>query len=680
MRKTAFFLVTALFTLALKAQEPKNVILYIGDGFGLAPKVAARMAMGQGQDGKRYTMDPGFQVLNLDKLRYNASLTTHSLNSWITDSAPGATVYAAGEKGKIDNEVLSLDPANGQPLETILEHAKKQGYAVGVVTSTRVTHATPAAFTSHIWYRDLEDYIAAQQISSDSVQYAEIFNAATKSEMRYRYERDWTLPKPKRGVEVDVILGGGARHYLPRGGASPYATVKDSKGNAVINKATGKEVVFSGGRADGVDLVEIAKIRGFAFVNSRDALLNIDLNQFKPGGKEKLLGLFHGSHVSYQQDRLQQTQTGGDGLSWEPSLADMTRIAIEVLKRKGGSKGFFLMVEGGRIDHLEHANTGGVSVVHDQGRWEYEVDADRPTFVGDGDAGYGSKDNSARTNPGIYGSDYMIKEVLDFDYAIGEGRKLLASPGKTLLLSTSDHECGAFSVVGLHDEADAQKNGTKIRTYAGEITKTTPGANPLDGQIARGDGGVQGWYPDYISSDYQGRPYPNPSSPTARRIVVAYGSNPNTNGNGGLAGGSIGNHTPQDVMAYSDDNTGTHARLITGRGLLDNTALTPIMADFLGLPDFIVTQMIPATDERFKLNLAGNGKQATLTSVMSKFAITSVDVLALSGEPIMSLARDQYFPAGTQTYTYDLRKLPKGSYIFRIIADDKLVYKQVHKK
>jgi alkaline phosphatase len=65
------------------------VILYIGDGFGLAPKTAARMAMGQGQDGKRFTSDPDFRILALDNLKYNATVTTHSLNSWVTDSGPG---------------------------------------------------------------------------------------------------------------------------------------------------------------------------------------------------------------------------------------------------------------------------------------------------------------------------------------------------------------------------------------------------------------------------------------------------------------------------------------------------------------------------------------------------------------------------------------------------------------
>ena len=172
--KTNFLLASGLLLAILTARQEtraqaaasnNNVIIYIGDGFGLAPKTAARMAMGQGTTGKRFTSDAGFQVLALDKLKYNATVTTHSLNSWITDSAPGASVYACGKPGKQDNEVIALNPATGASVETILEAAKKQGYAVGLVTTTRITHATPAAFASHIWFRDLEDYIAAQYIA-----------------------------------------------------------------------------------------------------------------------------------------------------------------------------------------------------------------------------------------------------------------------------------------------------------------------------------------------------------------------------------------------------------------------------------------------------------------------------------------------------------------------------------
>nr|GFC33560.1 hypothetical protein [Tanacetum cinerariifolium] len=181
--------------------------------------------------------DAGFQGLSLDKLKYNATVTTHSLNSWITDSAPGASVYACGKPGKQDNEVIALNPGSGAAIETILEAAKKQGYAVGIVSTARITHATPASFASHIWFRDLEDYIAAQYVASTQTQYEAIFNSSPTTSYRYQANRDWVLPTPKVGVELDVVLGGGARHFLPRTAASPYKAVVDAAGAPITNAA-----------------------------------------------------------------------------------------------------------------------------------------------------------------------------------------------------------------------------------------------------------------------------------------------------------------------------------------------------------------------------------------------------------------------------------------------------------
>jgi alkaline phosphatase len=589
------------------SQAQKNVVLYIGDGFGMAAKTATRMALGQGTDGKRFSTDPQHKVLQLDNLRYNAMVTTHSLNSWITDSAPGACVYASGKKGKVDNEVIGLDPNNSfLPVETILEFAKKQGYAVGIVTTTRVTHATPAAFASHVWYRDLENHIATQFLCTNQTvsgvgtmsgmpDYQYVFNSSTVPGVQYDANRDWQLPSTKIGVEVDVILGGGARHFLPKSAQSINANVVDATGTAIINQTTGSVITFSGKRADNVDLIEFAKTqKNYKYVNSRDALLNLDINMFTGTGmgSKKLLGLFNTDHVNYELDR----QTNAN---WEPALSEMVDIAIKVLKKKGGANGFFLIVESGRIDHLAHANAGGITIVTGpavgtaSGANMYTVDSDKPAYVGGGDANYSATPSTARSN--FYGSDYVINEVLAFDYAVGKGRELLTATGSTLILSTSDHECGGMAVVGLHDELDDQKNGTLIRTYAQQITTSSlsTGVNVSDKgvvvspvNLTRGDGGKQGWFPQYMMIDVQGKMYPRPASATAKRIVISYGSNPNTNGNSQKAGGTPGNHTPQDIWVGADDNTGVDAKNIIGKGLLDNTYLTNVMAKFFGFSAF----------------------------------------------------------------------------------------------
>ena len=673
---------------AQAAASNSNVIIYIGDGFGLAPKTAARMAMGQGTTGKRFTSDAGFQVLALDKLKYNATVTTHSLNSWITDSAPGAAVYACGKPGKQDNEVLSLNPASGAPIETILEAAKKQGYAVGLVTTARITHATPAAFASHIWFRDLEDYIAAQYVASTQAQYQAIFDASPTATFRYQANRDWVLPTPKVGVELDVMLGGGSRHFLPRNVASTYEGIVDRNGAAIINPATNAQATLPRGRrADDVDLVSYAvQQRNYGFVNSRDALLNLNLAQYGPGGK-KLLGLFNASHVNYEQDR----QTGA---AWEPSLADMTRVAIQVLQAKSNGKGFFLMVEAGRIDHLEHANTGGISVVAGATSNQYTVDSDKPVYVGGGDANTTATPTTARTT-NVYASDYMIKEVMAFDYAVAEGRTLMATPanGKTLIFSTSDHECGGFAVTGLHDEADAQQNGTKIRTYSGQIGKSVAAevgyATPTN--LVRGDGGTGGWFPDYVMNTFQGKDYPQPASATAKRIVVAYGSNPLTNGNGTRAstgvttnqGATPGNHTPQDIWVGSEDNTNTHAQLITGRGLLDNTAITPIMADFMGLTAFGTTLGLrssgPKADAGLALSPVPFDAQFNVSFNLPASGVVTVELFNQVGQRVQTVVTDQRFASGTHSVAVDGTRLPTGFYVAAVTINGVVISKKTIK-
>ncbi len=676
---------------AQAAPTNNNVIIYIGDGFGLAPKTAARMAMGQGTTGKRYTSDAGFQVLALDKLKYNATVTTHSLNSWITDSAPGAAVYACGKPGKQDNEVISLNPSSGAAIETILEAAKKQGYAVGLVSTARITHATPAAFASHIWYRDLEDYISAQYIASTETQYEAIFNSSPTASYRYTAARDWVLPDKKVGVELDVLLGGGARHFMPRTrtAASTYETIVDRNGAAIIDPATGVAATLRGNRADDVDLVGYAvNQRGYGYVNSRDALNNINLSQYGVGGK-KLLGLFNSTHVNYEQDR----QTSA---AWEPSLAEMTHIAIEVLKAKSNGKGFFLMVEAGRIDHLEHANTGGISVVaNPAGGNQYTVDSDKPTYLpGGGEANYVATPATPRTT-NVYASDYMIKEVMAFDYAVAEGRALLATPtvtGKTLIFSTSDHECGGFAVTGLHDEADAQANGTKIRTYSGQITKSVPAeagyATPTN--LVRGDGGVGGWFPDYVMNTFQGKDYPQPASATGKRIVVAYGSNPLTNGNGTRAstgvgsnqGATPGNHTPQDIWVGAEDNTNTHAQQIAGRGLLDNTAITPIMADFLGLTAFGTSLGIRAAagpKAELQLSPVPFLNQFEVGFTLTTAGAVTVELFDEVGRRVQTVLTNKAFGAGSQSVTVDGSHLRAGLYLATVTMNGQVVSKRTIK-
>ncbi|MGY3891540.1 alkaline phosphatase [Aeromonas mytilicola] len=285
-----------------QASDAKNVILFIGDGMGPSVLTATRLYK-VGEEGD----------LEMMKLPQSARIKTFSNDAQTTDSAPSMAAYTTGVK--MNNEVIAMSsdtqavaPAkdingnkginnctgdNGTPVPTILELAKAAGKSVGAVTTTELTHATPAATYSHICHRD-----AAYAIAEQAVPGGAGFNAAL-------------------GDGVDVLMGGGANHW------TPYSA---------SNK---------GGRADGRDLTAELSAQGYQYVTTQSDLAKIESG--------KLLGLFSAkSHLDYELDRVAK-----GAANTQPSLSEMTAKAIDLLSQN--SQGYFLMVEGGRIDHALHA-------------------------------------------------------------------------------------------------------------------------------------------------------------------------------------------------------------------------------------------------------------------------------------------------------------------------------------
>lgn len=262
-----------------------NAIAFITDGAGLTQISSARYLNAYQEDPERYPLNvtPDETTLGLDRHDAHGTITTFpdDPKEIVTDSAAAATSFATGVKTY--NGAIGGYREDGEfvPVETVLETARDEGYATGLVTTTELTHATPAAFASHVPERGMQEEIARQFVEESG---------------------------------VDVMLGGQRTDFTAKG------------------------------REDGEDLIAAARDRGYTYVETADELDTIE--------EAPVLGLFsEESHLDYYVDR--QNRDGNT----QPGLASMARKAIELLEHRASSeKGFFLMVESGRVDHAGHAN------------------------------------------------------------------------------------------------------------------------------------------------------------------------------------------------------------------------------------------------------------------------------------------------------------------------------------
>lgn len=304
-RKTIFAAVFAALAALAEAAQPKNVILFIGDGMGVAQRMVA----------ETYSKKTGGGSLAINTMPNHSTTTTHSASSLVTDSAAAVTAIACGEK--TNNGMLGLSP-DGRRLESCAEVAKKSGKRVGIVTSVTINHATPAGFYAHRPHRSHLYEIGLQLTESG----------------------------------FDVFMGGGL--------AGKY---DGEKGN----------------------VYEIAKANGYVVAEGRsgfDAISAIAPGTAKVwwrGGEQAL---------PYAID----VEPGDD----TPRLPEITRRSIELL----GDDGFFLMVEGGRIDFAGHDNDGAANLL----------------------------------------------DTLEFDRAVAVALDYQKTHPDTLVIVTGDHETGGMSL------------------------------------------------------------------------------------------------------------------------------------------------------------------------------------------------------------------------------------------
>jgi alkaline phosphatase len=278
------------------SDRARNVIFFLGDGMGINTLTAARIyAVGEAGE------------LTIDTLPESAFVKTYSNNAQVTDSAASMSAYMSGVKQNngvisMSGDTSAIPPAadgssrctNGAPVTTLLELAKARGLATGIVTTTSVTDATPAATYAHACHRKLQNQIAAMMVPGGAG-----YNLAL-------------------GGGIDVVFGGGAQYFRP--------------------------AAAGGKRSDGRDLLAELQARGYRV--AQDAA---GLDALAPS-TQPAIALFAQDDLAYDAERDPAKQ---------PSLAEMTRKAVSLLSQrsaKGDAKdgGFFLMVEGGLIDHALH--------------------------------------------------------------------------------------------------------------------------------------------------------------------------------------------------------------------------------------------------------------------------------------------------------------------------------------
>jgi alkaline phosphatase len=293
--------------------QAKNVVFFLGDGMGISTVTAARIFAGQAQGATGEEHDLAF-----DRFPHLALIKTYNTDAQVPDSAGTISAITTGQKTRIGVLGVKASVARDDcaaalenTLPTLAELAEQAGMATGIVSTARITHATPAGTYAHSPNRNWESSTS----TPDEAEAAGCTDIARQ------------LVEMPHGDGLDVILGGGRREFLP-------SQTKDP------------EYPFQQGmRDDGRNLIEewLAGAPGRQFAWHGDAMA-----EWARGSKPvdgQLMGLFEPSHMKFDADRSRDPGK-------EPSLQEMTALAIKQLS--ANDQGYFLLVEAGRIDHAHH--------------------------------------------------------------------------------------------------------------------------------------------------------------------------------------------------------------------------------------------------------------------------------------------------------------------------------------
>ncbi|XP_013109914.2 alkaline phosphatase [Stomoxys calcitrans] len=303
-----------------KNKRAKNIILFLGDGMSISTLTAARILKGQ-REGR-----PGEESsLAMEQFPFAGLSKTYCTNGQTADSACSATAYLTGVKTNLltigvnghvifNNCTSSSNPA--YHVESIAKWAQDAGKATGIVTTTTVTHASPSASYAHVANRNWEsDY--------DILKTKAVTNGPCSDIAKQ-------LIQNEPGNKFDVIMGGGFKKFIPN-------DIRDAFG-------------VKGERRDSLNLVE-----EWLRYNSQGKLVTTieELQDLDFVETQKLLGLFHSSHLEYHA----KASTSHPA---QPRLKDMTEAALKILQKN--PQGYFAFIEGGRIDHGHHSNIAGYAL------------------------------------------------------------------------------------------------------------------------------------------------------------------------------------------------------------------------------------------------------------------------------------------------------------------------------
>ncbi len=306
-RRPLLVLVLATLSAQGAAQErPSNLILFVGDGYG--PSYAE---LGRAVGGAPLAMDATLV----------GSAQTAAVDSRVADSAAGATAYACGIATQ--NAHIAVDEA-GRACRTLLQAAQSAGRAVGIVTTTRVTHATPAAFIAHHVDRSAEEDIAAQMA----------------------------------GARLDVIFGGGARYFQPAGTGGARDDERDllqelsSVGYTVVTDPTCFETI------DALPAIALLADSHLAYEIDRDetgepslaSMTTRAVDLLHSAGRPFVL-MVEGGRIDHAGHSNAPAEAAADVLAYDAAF----RVAVEWAREHGGT----LVV--GVSDH----ETGGLGLGRD---------------------------------------------------------------------------------------------------------------------------------------------------------------------------------------------------------------------------------------------------------------------------------------------------------------------------